>query len=570
MKAAPLLLILVSLPVFAAGAAEKTGPEKTTGEKTLWLVRPLYPGQEALAGRTEQALDKLTPAALRPNQVIGRAELVAALKGKKAEDLPCFLGETRCADPIDPFVAGLGFERVVLIQGGQDEGGFKFKVVSYEPHTGKTMAASATDTNLDNALLGAVAKVVSVAAVLDVTTSPPGVTVFVDDRKVGVTPLSTQVLPGERVVRLDLKLHQGIEETVIVPMRGAVKLDKTLEKVAARIVITALPAGTSISVDGQVLGKDRVDRGIQPGIHTIRLTAENHKAFEQTVQVKADDQLILDKTLEPIAGAVPPKEIIVIQKPPPPPVQPPPPPLSLTEQLEARRSYFYVGFEYDRYQGGGLVSHRFGDEGNARSSYIESGNRELIGATFEFGYLGKYFGLAAIGGSVMFLDRSWTMTIGRVANKTLTGSAANCPTGEDTFDDTSMMNVCHPTQIQAKLMVLNLRVIQPAFRIQVWRFMFMLQAGFEVRIGHLTQQTTDTMPTVSYNDGFMVMDLGVSGRVGFRFYIVDGLFVYANYKLAGWFVSPFDPDGALNPDGGSKQKTSPLNQGFSGGLGYAF
>src|SRR5262245_55020747 len=147
MKAAPLLLLLASVPVLA-------GPEKT-----LWLVRPLYPGQEALAGRTEQALDKLTPQILRVNHVIGHTELVNALKGKKAEDLPCFLGETRCADPIDPFVANLGFDRVVLIQGGQDEAGFKFKVVSYEPSSGKTVAASATDTNLDNALLGAVAKV---------------------------------------------------------------------------------------------------------------------------------------------------------------------------------------------------------------------------------------------------------------------------------------------------------------------------------------------------------------------------------------------------------------------------
>src|SRR4051812_28740787 len=127
MKAAPLLLLL-SIPAFAA-------------EKTLWLVRPLYPGQEALAGRTQQALDKLTPQILRKDHVIGHAELVSALKGKKADDLPCFLGETRCADPTDPFIANLGFDRVVLIQGGQDEAGFKFKVVSYEPSTGKNVAA---------------------------------------------------------------------------------------------------------------------------------------------------------------------------------------------------------------------------------------------------------------------------------------------------------------------------------------------------------------------------------------------------------------------------------------------
>ena len=62
----------------------------------------------------------------------------------------------------------------------------------------------------------------------------------------------------------------------------------------------AAPAGTTIFIDGQPLGKDRVDRGILPGQHVIRLTAENHKAFEQTISVKPDEQYVLDKTLEPL------------------------------------------------------------------------------------------------------------------------------------------------------------------------------------------------------------------------------------------------------------------------------
>lgn len=57
-------------------------------ETTLWLVRPLYPGQEALVERTEKALDKLISSADREDHVIGRTELAAALKGKKVEESP--------------------------------------------------------------------------------------------------------------------------------------------------------------------------------------------------------------------------------------------------------------------------------------------------------------------------------------------------------------------------------------------------------------------------------------------------------------------------------------------------
>src|SRR3990167_3149199 len=92
-------------------------------EKTLWLVRPLYPGQETLVDRTEKALDKLMPGDARKDAVIGQKELAASLKGYVATELPCFSADARCADPIDPFVAGLGFDRIVLMQGGQDEAG---------------------------------------------------------------------------------------------------------------------------------------------------------------------------------------------------------------------------------------------------------------------------------------------------------------------------------------------------------------------------------------------------------------------------------------------------------------
>jgi hypothetical protein len=160
-------------------------------ETSLWLVRPLYPGQEALVARTQSALDRLMVGDARKDAVIGSRELGSSIKGRRGDDVPCFSGDTRCADPIDPFFADLGFDRIVLIQGGQDELGFKFRVASYEPKTGRVSPATATNANLEKALLGAVAKVVPAASTLEVKTTPPGATVFVDDVKVGVTPLST-------------------------------------------------------------------------------------------------------------------------------------------------------------------------------------------------------------------------------------------------------------------------------------------------------------------------------------------------------------------------------------------
>ncbi|MBS1151399.1 MAG: hypothetical protein H6Q89_3097 [Myxococcaceae bacterium] len=528
-------------------------------QRTLWLVRPLYPGQEALVERTEKALDRLIPAADRSKEIIGSKELAASLRGKVVADIPCLSADSRCADPIDPYVASLGFDRVVLIQGGQDEAGFKFRVVSYRPATREVTPATASNAILEKALLGAVAKVVPVASSLDVKTNPPGATVYIDDVKVGVTPLSTQVLPGERLIRLDLKLHQPIEETLVIPVRGAASLEKNLQKVAARIVITASPAGTSIAVDGQMLGKDKVDRGILPGEHTIRLTAEGHKDFEQQITVKAEEQYQLDKTLEPIPGlaSADPKKINVTVKndvlpppdlpppPPPPPAPPPPPPPTETELTYMRGAYFHASFEGGKLEGNRLVARRFGDNGLGRTEYFTTPGRNLYGAAIEYGVFGKYIGLAVIG--VSFLTNADPMGISVGVSKDTPATQA-----QEQKDGVDLPSALSP--VSAKL--LTIRAIQPQVRIAAWKFQFGLQAGFEFRVGHVVESAVPAQ----YKDGFLVLDLLASARVNVRFYIYEGFFMFGQYNYT-WFVYGEQTRAGVQSAG---------TMGFNLGLGYAF
>lgn len=545
-RAALVLALTLSLASSAAWA-----------EKTLWLVRPLYPGQETLVERTEKALDKLMPGDARKDSVIGKTELASALKAQVVTEVPCFSADTRCADPIDPFVASLGFERIVLIQGGQDEAGFKFRVVAYEPKTGKVNPATALNANLEKALLGALAKVVPAASTLDVKSNPSGATVFVDDVKVGVTPLNTQVLPGERVIRLDLKLHQPVEETIVIPIRGAASLEKTLEKVAARIVITASPPGTEIFIDGATVGKDKVDRGIVPGEHVIRLTADKHKAFEQTISVKADQQYSLDKTLEPLPGAVvkePPvgkdKVAVLIkndQPPPPPPPAPKPPP-TLSDQIYERRSYFHASFEVANLDGSRLVGRRFDTRGFGRTTSFITPGRTLIGASVEYGTFGKYFGISVFGLSYLTNIDPWRMNVGFTPNESRESSlGVPLATEQD--------------GVHANIIVL--RALQPQVRFAVWRFQFSLQLGLEFRTGQITG-VDPGQATTQYKDGFVPLDLLLAGRFNVRFFIVDGFFLHLQGNYTAYLI------GERATDETGTLFASPSSFGFNGGVGYGF
>lgn len=564
-----LVLLVLALPAWA--------------EKTVWLVRPLYPGQDALVERTEVALDKLMPGAARQDAIIGKKELAAFLKGKGAGELPCFGAESRCADPVDPWVSGLGVDRVVLIQGGQDETGFTYRVASYEPKTGKVNPALATNANLEKALLGAVAKVVPAASTLEVKTTPPGATVYVDDVKVGLTPLNTQVLPGERVVRLDLKLHQPLEETIVIPIRGTASLEKTLEKVAARIVITASPPGTDISIDGVILGKDKVDRGIAPGEHTIRLSAEGHRAFEQSIAVKADQQYQLDKTLEPNPGTV------VVRSNPNDPnsaliVKPPPEPKPVTpeEAIYERRSYFHVSFEVAKFFSPTLVGRRFGDAGSGRTTQWLNGSGTptaptMAGVNAEYGVFGRYFGIAVIGLSYLTNIDTFAMNVGYQ------------PDGHPETDH-GLRGPASISNVHANLV--ELAALQPQVRFAVWRFMFAFQVGVLGRTGQITGSDPGSPSTNFYKDGFVPIELLATAKLNVRFFVVDGLFIhlqgnytnylYGNFAVAddgSWQPGDTDPPNVVAgypsiETSKTRAATDPtLNSssaGFNLGVGYAF
>ena len=546
-------------------------------ETTLWLVRPLYPGQETLVARTEAALDKLMPGEARKGSIIGAKELAGALKSRRVDELPCFGADDRCADPIDPFFANLGFERIVLIEGGQDEAGFKYKVSAFEPKTGRVTPASATAPGLEKALLGAVAKVVPAASTLDVTSTPPGASVYIDDVKMGVTPLSTQVLPGERVVRLDLKLHQPIEDSVVIPIRGAASLDRTLEKVAARIIITATPPGTDISIDGQVLGKDKVDRGILPGTHTIRLSADLYKRYEQQITVKADEQYVLDKALEPSAALL---ASTVPDTPGAARVGPPP---TETELNYGRHSYAQVSFEFARFIGSGLVGSRFGKSGTGRTEEILSplGSRGMIGVAVEYGTfgsgtVGKYFGLAAFGLSYLTNVDLWKMSVGfakgaNVDPKDSTRILPDCvgsTASDGCFPNPEQIggSILPRTIDEVRVHLLTIRGLQPQFRVAVWRLMFSIQAGFEFRLGNILE----TGSVINYRDveggpftGFFAADLMVSGRFNLRYYLVDGLYLTAQANYTQFLLSIL---GTTTNNG----VQAPSSWGLNVGVGYGF
>lgn len=439
--------------------------------RTLWLVRPLYPGQELLVGRTEEAIGQVMPRAARAAEVIGRRELEQHLQGK-AVDVACILGDARCADAIGAVLTSLGFVRVVLVKGGQEDTGYTFQVATFTPTSPEVATAQSSGKELGKALLGALVKVVPLASTVDVVTDPPGLTVFVDGEKVGKTPLSTQVLPGERVIRLEGPFHLPTELKQTFPVRGRATLRPRLEALPARLVVTASPAGTQISVDGQTAGTDKVERGVTAGAHTVRLTLPDHESLEVPVQVNPGETATVEKTLQPSSGARFRQEMDRI-----------------TKEAYARAWDVILLADLQGYPGSAL-GFQWSGVPDAITGTV-TGPVSQRSLQLEVGSYDNFVGFTLLG-----------LMVGEVP-----GSLSFSLEGD-------------PNPVVARVQRLGISAFHPRFRFAFWRVQAFVEAGLDVQILRILPESGDRLTSIN---------LGLAGRVALRAFLVQGLFLEAGY-----------------------------------------
>ena len=393
----------------------------SSNDRTIYLVRPLYPGQELLAQRTETAIGQLFQKDAREKQVIGRTELARFLAGRSI-DLSCALGDAACADPIDAAMRALAVDWILLIKGGQEESAYRFVVTAYNPNTGETQRAESAEPSLEMAILGALVKVVPLASTVHIDCEQGKATVTIDSEKVGETPYTGQVLPGEHVIRLEAPGYVPFSETIHVPARGQLNLKRAMAGTPGKLVVHALPAQAEISVDGTVVGKGSYEKPASPGTHKLFVALEGYHTYEALITVKAGEQYTADVNLQATTG------LIVSQ--------------SLKEQgenIQKRTSHVNLLFEHATF--GSFLPV------NGLTNNKTSG--DLYGVSAEYAYAGRFVGVILANPALLFTTSGGAHTSDPGGHANLTG--------------------------------LEIRALQPFLRIVVWRFALHIQVGAEAR-----------------------------------------------------------------------------------------
>jgi len=491
---------------------------------TLWLVQPMYPGQDALVKRTEDGIAALLPQDMKARQVIGREALVGLLRGRNG-DLGCVSGEARCREPLQAYVGSLGLERVVLVQAGQDDAGYRFRAVSVRPDTGARAQAEAANPAFEKALAGALVKFLSLNAMVDVVTEPPGATVFVDGVKVGTTPLTTEVLPGEHAFRFELASHLPREVTRMLASREQVRLRSALEKVPARLVVKTLPEGTRILVDGKQVGTDAVDQGIQPGTHSLSLMLEGYVPHDVKAEIAPGATYSLEHTMEPTSMQA--FKLAMRRR---------------KANIIARPSYLEASYEMLSLTGTGAEAKPMNGSGvlkSVRTLDIRApDSRRMMGLGLEYGRYGQYLGVLFVGATYYTNSDLWTVGV-------------RLP--EAMEDENPWLTRVRQdgAEVRAKTQMLSIRALHPQVRYVLGPVAFSLQAGLEIR--GLFLKDAGRQDGEAFADGFYVVDLHASGQATARIFIYEGLYASVGYQR-----------------GFPLLKRVPGSSNLRGGLGYAF
>jgi hypothetical protein len=130
-----------------------------------------------------------------------------------------------------------------------------------------------------------------VAASLLIESTPPGAAVFVGGEPTGLkTPTTlTGVTKPQLELRLELAGHAPVIRSVTLTPGTTTPAKVTLLPLQGRLVISALPANSSVVVDGQDYDAGEVIP-VTAGKHDIRVVNEGKTIAQQSIETAAGDQ----------------------------------------------------------------------------------------------------------------------------------------------------------------------------------------------------------------------------------------------------------------------------------------
>lgn len=141
---------------------------------------------------------------------------------------------------------------------------------------------------------------------IHISSNPPGAAVSVEGKILGTTPMTAELIQGDRVISLALPEHK----TAQVPVAVTAGIEQTLATVdlaaadgTLRLVST--PEGASVTVNGEYRGLTPLELHLASGSsHQLRFFKDGYSSAERTIDMSAGDERTINVVLSAVFGKV--------------------------------------------------------------------------------------------------------------------------------------------------------------------------------------------------------------------------------------------------------------------------
>lgn len=139
---------------------------------------------------------------------------------------------------------------------------------------------------------------------LKLTVDEKDADVFIDDEKIGVTPLTGTIFVdvGARKIKVTKKGFRDSVETKQVPGGGAIAVTIRMEKEIHRgKLMVGAGANDVITLDGKVIGRGKWEGAVPSGGHTLKVSAPGMQNYQSEVVISDNQTRRVEVTLNPQA-----------------------------------------------------------------------------------------------------------------------------------------------------------------------------------------------------------------------------------------------------------------------------